>query len=64
MLVSRDDVIMMPFWLQRIAKRRNLYFEFMSKDKGDNHEKLKSMLEEALKGNYESDNDDDLEIVE
>ena len=60
MLIPRDEIIMMPFFMQRLAKRKNFYYEFMSKqEKQGSSDKIKNMLEEALReGNYSSEDDD------
>jgi hypothetical protein len=31
LLVPKDDIMMMPYFLQKIAKRRNMFFEFIQR---------------------------------
>jgi hypothetical protein len=55
MLIPNDEIIMMPFFMQRIARRKNMYFDFMSNrnQKIDEKDRIQDLLEGALKsGKY------------
>ena len=50
MMIPNDEIIMMPFFMQRIARRKNMFYSFMkNKDsKQDEKERIQGLLEGAL----------------
>jgi hypothetical protein len=49
MLIPADEILMMPFFMQKIAKRKNMFFDFMSKNyKGEKKESSKNKIQELI----------------
>ncbi len=66
MLIPADEILMMPFFMQKIAKRKNMFFDFMSKNykKESSKNKIQELITRALDDRKGDSDDMGIEPIE